>query len=415
MKKIFIFLLLSCSYIHATGFYPVANFVINYQLSLLKVGGTVVFNASSSYDPDTQNGGYTPTWIWDFNYDGVTFTNDLVTTNAICSHIYNQSGIYRVAVKYIDNDRWVSSIKTLQIEIIEEEYFYYVKDHLGSIKMTLDEDGIVVGHDDYYPFGMVMPGRSMNNSNPNSIYKFTGKERDEETHYDYFGDRYYDSRIGRWLSVDPLADKYAGWSPYNYVMNNPLILIDPDGREVRVKTEDDAKRFIKDVNSLYANAPVSYQKVTEEHSFLFGIFNWTSEHYVINADGGGSFDWSQDNYASGLYDAIATTENVFNVNYVDGKKFRVHPYSLYSIGGGHTDSDYGGANINISYTGHNTRTPRAVVMMHELVGHGHPVGGNHAHDIDRFYGYPPKEGAYDHPGYHENITWKKTGLFQKKK
>ncbi len=98
--------------------------------------------------------------------------------------------------------------------------------------MTLDEDGNVAGYDDYYPFGMVMPGRSMNNSNPNSIYKFTGKERDEETNYDYFGARYYDSRIGRWLSVDPLADKYPGLSPYNYCINNPMIFIDPDGADI---------------------------------------------------------------------------------------------------------------------------------------------------------------------------------------
>ena len=44
-----------------------------------------------------------------------------------------------------------------------------------------------------------------------------------------FGARYYDSNLGRWLTPDPLADKYPGWSPYNYVMNNPLRLIDPNG------------------------------------------------------------------------------------------------------------------------------------------------------------------------------------------
>ncbi|MBZ0181132.1 MAG: hypothetical protein K8F60_01620, partial [Melioribacteraceae bacterium] len=214
------------------------------------------------------------------------------------------------------------------------------------------------------------------------------------------------------LSVDPMADKYPGITPYHYSLNNPVRFIDPDGREVRVRSEEDAKRFVNDVNSLYSDAPVSYKKVTEEHSFL-GIFSWTSEHYVINADASGSFDWSQEKYASGLFDAISTTENVFNVNYVDGNSFRVHPYALSEIGGGHTDSHSGGADINISYTGHNSNSPRAVVMMHELVGHGHPVGGNHAHDIDRFYGYPPKEGAYDHPGFHSVITWKRTGLFQK--
>ncbi|MGD8777415.1 MAG: RHS repeat-associated core domain-containing protein [Ignavibacteria bacterium] len=46
-----------------------------------------------------------------------------------------------------------------------------------------------------------------------------------------FAGRYYDSETGRWLSPDPLAHKYPGWSPYNYVTANPMRLVDKDGRE----------------------------------------------------------------------------------------------------------------------------------------------------------------------------------------
>ena len=58
----------------------------------------------------------------------------------------------------------------------------------------------------------------------------TQHERDEETGLDYRGARFYDADVGRFLSVDPLARDFASWSAYNYVLGNPVSLIDPDGR-----------------------------------------------------------------------------------------------------------------------------------------------------------------------------------------
>ena len=83
-------------------------------------------------------------------------------------------------------------------------------------------------HNDYYPYVEVL--REYNNSSANEKYKSTGKERDGESGLDCFGARYYDSGVGRWLAVDPMADKYPGWSPYNYCANNPVKYTDPDGR-----------------------------------------------------------------------------------------------------------------------------------------------------------------------------------------
>jgi len=88
--------------------------------------------------------------------------------------------------------------------------------------------------------------------NPGTIaekYKYTGKERDTESGYDYFSARNYHSEIGRFMSVDPLAGKYPGWSSYNYTMNNPMNMVDPDGMEaddiiIRTKGGDD-KNYVK--------------------------------------------------------------------------------------------------------------------------------------------------------------------------
>ena len=63
-------------------------------------------------------------------------------------------------------------------------------------------------------------------------FVFTGKEKDEETGYGYFGERYMDHELmTMWLSVDPLADKYPSISPYAYCAWNPLKLVDPNGEE----------------------------------------------------------------------------------------------------------------------------------------------------------------------------------------
>jgi len=110
---------------------------------------------------------------------------------------------------------------------------YYHGDHLGSQRLMTDSNGAVVAGTDrtYLPFGWEWngPGSSTNH------YKFTGKERDAETQNDYFGARYYNSSMGRWLSPDPVTMSRDLSDPqtlnrYSYVFNRPTMLIDPDGR-----------------------------------------------------------------------------------------------------------------------------------------------------------------------------------------
>ena len=83
---------------------------------------------------------------------------------------------------------------------------------------------------DYYPFGGLMSNTASNGFQP---YKCNGKELDREAGldlYDY-GARFYDPAIGRFMTVDPMAEKYYASSPYNYCDNDPINKVDPDGKD----------------------------------------------------------------------------------------------------------------------------------------------------------------------------------------
>ena len=104
--------------------------------------------------------------------------------------------------------------KNTKVNSKEGEVYFYHGDHLGSASWITDYTGAPIQYIHYAPYGELI-----DNQVPygyDERYKFTGKERDAETGYDYFGARYYASVIALWLSVDPLADKYPNISPYAY-------------------------------------------------------------------------------------------------------------------------------------------------------------------------------------------------------
>jgi RHS repeat-associated protein len=99
---------------------------------------------------------------------------------------------------------------------------------LGSSSCITNLDGEVVQHIEYVPFGEVFLEEK--NSKWNTPYLFTSMELDKETGWNYFHARYQDPKLGIFLSVDPMAQKNPWFTPYNYVRNNPINRIDPDGR-----------------------------------------------------------------------------------------------------------------------------------------------------------------------------------------
>ena len=102
---------------------------------------------------------------------------------------------------------------------------------------------------------------------PNS----TGKEKDPETGYSYFGARYLDHELmTTWLSVDPMSDKYPSISPYAYCAWNPVKLVDPDGRDIwEIDREGRVVNYIKDktkdVEKRPESSPQSAELGDQEH------------------------------------------------------------------------------------------------------------------------------------------------------
>lgn len=179
---------------------------------------------------------------------------------------------------------------------------YYLKDHLGSIRVVLNSINQVISAQDYDAWGYPLENRTYNSTAMR--YDFTCKERDNQTTYDYFGARYYDSRIGRWGQVDIASDSYLQFSPYSYAINNTLKFVDPNGMNIDFAEfiEKNGKENVyKIINDL--------EKITGLTLFLEG----TELKYGNGIKGGSS------EARIALINAIDNTSNTINVKFTEGE------------------------------------------------------------------------------------------------
>lgn len=122
------------------------------------------------------------------------------------------------------------------------ECFY--TDHLGNLRLgysDLDRDGKVdvteiIQENHYYPFGMTFGGLGSVQLGVAHKFQFNGKELSDAhgLHWLDYGARFYDPQLGRWHAVDPLAGETPAYSPYAYVLDNPIIHIDPTGESADI-------------------------------------------------------------------------------------------------------------------------------------------------------------------------------------
>ncbi len=139
---------------------------------------------------------------------------------------------------------------------------WQLDNHLGSSGTELDNSAQVISYEEYHPFGSTS-FHTVNGGAEVSAkrYRYTGKERDDETGLYYYGARYYASWIGRWLSVDPAGIEGSGLNFFWYASDNPLRMIDPSGM--------DDKDIVNVDNGAYTEKPYYDYKTKEGGGYKF--------------------------------------------------------------------------------------------------------------------------------------------------
>lgn len=169
-----------------------------------------------------------------------------------------------VETKTIDNAKPVSAPVSL--------FRYQFANHLNSSSLELDHDSQIISYEEYYPYGStsyhaVAAGLDVSPKR----YRYTGKEKDEESGFIYYGARYYAAWLCRWTSCDPLI-RQNPVNGYQFVANNPLAMIDPDGKcELKI---DELKNAKEGDTYTSSNTTFTYSKE----------FGWTAPEVEVTAE-----------------------------------------------------------------------------------------------------------------------------------
>ena len=150
-------------------------------------------------------------------------TRSVTSTTDYCGDIiYNGSSVSRIL---LDGKGY------LTLSGSTPTYYFFMKDHLGNTRAVVNQSGTVKQEYQYYPFGKRWDDVYEYFKQP---YQYNGKEMDEMHGLRWldYGARMYEPALGRFMTMDPMAEKYYSISPYAYCANNPVNYVDPDGKYI---------------------------------------------------------------------------------------------------------------------------------------------------------------------------------------
>ena len=242
-------------------------------------------------------------------------------------------------------------------------YHYYLKDHLGSNRVVCNASGTVEQANHYYPFGGLF-GESTNASTQK--YKYNGKEYDRVHGLDWYdyGARFMNPDMGRFTTIDPMAEKYYSISPYAYCANNPVRYIDPDGNKIRIYKKNQ-KQVLNYINKLAQGT-----FAVDKKGYLFLVKKSNTKGYSKT-------------YTESLVRAIDNMKKTINIYvdnyYIDENNNR---QDISQKGEGTTKEYYNGEIVVvISGKSYNKLTDRdgnsisdkpEYILAHEIAGHAEP-------------------------------------------
>jgi RHS repeat-associated protein len=151
----------------------------------------------------------------------------------------NSATLERETLHIMDDEQRIALVETLTLDAAGDDpapsqlIRYQFGNHLGSVTLELDDQAKIISYEEYTPYGSTSYQAVRGQTEAPKRYRFSGKERDEESGLNYHGARYYALWIGRWVSCDP-TDIKDGINPYAYVHDRPTRDVDPTGKAAEV-------------------------------------------------------------------------------------------------------------------------------------------------------------------------------------